>query len=224
MNQQLITFLEDYIENPKLVDINALSELEKGKLPVVWVELFSIESDVVARVLKLWEEFKVDLELVYEYLQSNLITVDLAYYNNQYHIVFGVQSSSGADILYYHSSNPSNITCNPKFLIIPDGLKGFYKYFNGWVYLASDSMGISPIEAVYSLDEYDWEVLENENVEINLDENFVIFENGADGHVCINRIHGINQSMIWWSEELPTLNIDFWSVVDTWMRLGFDDE
>ena len=223
MSKDLLLFLDSYVNNAKIIEVTELSSDELNKIPYIWLNLFKNKNDVLSSTLLLWEKLSLNLQLVYEYLKANLTSVDLVFYNNEYHLVFGLLSSSGKRVLYYHSHNPKNIQLSPIYHYLPADLKTFYQYFNGWNYLASESMGFLSINDIYSLDEYDWEILESNSINIRLDENFVVFENGDSGHICISNDGDLSKSLLWWLEEASILGIDFWPTIDTWIRLGFDD-
>ncbi len=226
MNNNLLTFLHDFVDDAKVINISSLPQSEKDKIPLTWINIFEDKDKAISNTLKLWEKFQFNLELVYEYLVTNLVSIDLAHYNNNYHLVFGLKSSSGDDILYYHSLNPQGISSHDNFKVIPNQLAAFYNVFNGWVDLASDSMGISPVQNIHNLEDYDWEILERIEIDPEnlLKNSFAVFSNGMGGYICIDKVMGLYKPLIWWAEEPPTYEIDFWPTIDTWIRLGFDDD
>ncbi|MFK3873991.1 SMI1/KNR4 family protein [Pseudoalteromonas rhizosphaerae] len=223
MKNDLKKFLADYFDQPEVIDTKNLSVDVKAAIPEMWVEIFQENDLKIDRVIKLFRKFHINLELTYEYLAEHLESIDLAYYFDDYHLVFGVRSLSGDQVLYYQSKNPKNIELTECYALLSNDLKEFYTHFNGFNYLVSNSMGFLPIDEHELLDEYDWEILEDNDVDINLNEFKSIFTNGAGGYICFNRIKGSEDSLIWWSNELPTKNIDFWATVDTWITIGFED-
>lgn len=225
MENCLINFLNDYVEKPSVLLLSDLNEIEIQKLPRVWISILSNENKKLDTIKKEWSQFKDDLSLVYEYICNNLISLDLAFFDDNYHLIYGLKSTNDGEILYYQASNPKNILNHNNFNKMPEQLKKFYSLQNGWFYLASGTMGIMPIEETFHLNEYDWEILENSELDfssINLKNNIAIFSNGMGGHISFDERLGELKSMIWWSEEEPTLDIDFWAVLDTWIRFGFD--
>lgn len=223
MNSDLKNFLGEYFDKLEVIDTKNLSADITAAIPEVWVEIFEENDLKVERTINLFSKFRNDLELTYEYLAEQLETIDLAYYFEEYHLVFGIHSLSGNQILYYQSKNPKNIELTECFSQLPNDLKDFYTHFNGFNYLVSNSMGLLPINEQELLDGYDWEVLEEHDVDIDLNKFKSIFTNGAGGYICFNRIKGLEESLIWWADELPTMNIDLWATVDTWMTIGFED-
>jgi len=223
MENDLKNFLADYFDMPEVIDTKNLSVDVKAAIPEIWAEIFHENNLKIDRTIKLFRNFNINLGLTYEYLAEHLESIDLAYYFDDYHLVFGVRSLSGGQVLYYQSKNPKNIELTECYDLLSNDLKEFYTNFNGFNYLASNSMGLLPIDEHELLDEYDWEILENSDVDIDLNKFKSIFTNGAGGYICFNRIKGPENSLIWWSNELPTKNIDFWATIDTWTTIGFED-
>ncbi|MDQ9090397.1 SMI1/KNR4 family protein [Pseudoalteromonas haloplanktis] len=223
MKNDLQKFLADYFDQPEVIDTKNLSVDVKAAIPEIWAEIFQENDLKIDRTIKLFRKFHINLELTYEYLAEHLESIDLAYYFGDYHLVFGVRSLSGDQVLYYQSKNPKNVEFTECYALLSNDLKEFYTHFNGFNYLVSNSMGLLPIDEHELLDEYDWEILEDNDVDIDLNKFKSIFTNGAGGYICFNRIKGSEDSLIWWSNELPTKNIDFWATIDTWITIGFED-
>jgi len=94
---------------------------------------------------------------------------------------------------------------------------------NGWYYLASGSLGLSPVEDFFFLDEEDWGVLDElGELPIDLKKSLAVFANGMGGYVCLEVNEKCKNSMIWWNDKAPRVGIDFWPVIDSWTAMGFE--
>ncbi len=98
----------------------------------------------------------------------------------------------------------------------------FYEFQNGWVHATSDSLGISPVENLFLLEDEEWGIIENKEVTIDFDmkSTVAIFSNGMGSYVCIT-MGSKSEGMIFWKHKAPTRNIGLWEVIDTWTYLGF---
>ncbi len=226
MENILLDFLSDYVEEPKVVSYCDLGSIEKQKIPQTWLNILSDEKRKIEKLKKQWATFEGVLSLVYEYICDNLISLDLVFFNDRYHLVYGLKSEYEEEVLYYQASNPKDIQDTDYLKLLPEKLKQFYLFQDGWVYLASGTMGIMPIEEIFRLSEYDWEIEESnefDSLTVNLESSIAIFSNGMGGYISFDERMGELKSMIWWATEFPTFNIEFWPTLDTWIRLGFDD-
>jgi len=198
-------------------------------LPESWLGILSNDKDKRLSVaLTYWKDFEVEFEQVVEYLENNLVSVDLIHHGFGYCLLYGVRASNSARILYYEGRNPKSKTINPMVLSVwdrlPEKLKSFYELHNGWFYLASGSMGLSPVEDFFFLDEEDWGVLEEiSECPVNLEETLALYTNGMGGYVCIEFEESGLNSLLWWSSKPPKLGLDFWAIVDSWTVMGFEE-
>jgi hypothetical protein len=50
-----------------------------------------------------------------------------------------------------------------------------------------------------------------------------VFTNGAGGYLCMDTTPesaDSHKSIIWWDDEPPDLDVDFWGVMDAWIKIG----
>ena len=230
MNKEnLLDYLRKYVTDPKIITFNKLTDSEKQDLPNSWLEILASESNkrpVIA--LSYWQNFKAELEQVIDYLESNLISIDLIHHGFGYSLLYGVKSSNGNRILYYEGRNPKSMSMNPTVLDVwkklPEKLQNFYALHNGWFYLASGSMGLSPVEDFFFLDEEEWGILdEMSECPVNLEDTLALYTNGMGGYVCIEFQEYKLSSLLWWSSKAPKLNLEFWPIVDSWTTMGFEE-
>lgn len=226
MSDMLLNFLSEYLEQPKVVTLSELSIGERERLPPIWRNVLERDDEKLERILHNWSFIKDELALVYDYLCENLVSLDLTYFNDEYHLIYGIKSAQG-ETLYYQGTNPKFSNQNDYLSRMPNKLKQFYNLHNGWFYLASGSMGISPLDELFRLDEYEWEIEQNsdfKSLALDLNRFISIFSNGMGAHIAFDEQLGEFKSIIWWSNDMPTMDIEFWPTLDTWIRLGFDDD
>ncbi|REL26562.1 hypothetical protein DXX93_08195 [Thalassotalea euphylliae] len=134
MKNDLLNFLNDYVEDPKIIPYFELNPSDKDKLPKRWLQILENEDEKIQRALEEWAEFKEELKLVYEYLVENLVSLDLAYFNENYHLIYGLRSGNGKEILYYQSSNPKGVEKQERYRNLTTRFQSFYRFQNGWYY------------------------------------------------------------------------------------------
>ena len=107
--------------------------------------------------------------------------------------------------------------------MLPEAAETFYaELHHGWYYLASRSMGLLPIGDVFPLSDEDWSVIErNGEQPVSLKK----FNNGS-GPTCVEERVGDAKQIdahLWFSKQVPNLNVDFWPVLETWLRMGLNE-
>lgn len=224
----LIGYLSKYIADPKLITLDHFSD--KSALPDSWLEILSLKGkERVSKALTYWSHFKEEFEQVVEYLEQNLVSIDLIHSGFGYSLLYGIKSSSGSRILYYEGRNPKTKSINPLvekvWDLLPESIRNFYdELHNGWFYLASGSMGLSPVEDFFFLDEEDWAIVEElDDLSLDLEEILALYTNGMGGYVCLEFKNDGADCLLWWNSKAPTLNLEFWAVVDSWTAMGFED-
>lgn len=224
----LLNYLEKYVSSPKILTLDDLSVEDKAMLPDIWLDILSVNGKKrIEKALLHWSNFYNEFEQVVVYLKSNLISIDLIHHGFGYCLLYGINSSDNSRILYYEGRNPRKKTVSPMIQIfwnhLPDTLKKFYdKFHNGWYYLASGSMGLSPVEDFFFLNEEDWGVIEElEEVPVNLNKTLSVYTNGMGGYVCLEFTDKGTHCLLWLSSKPPKLNLDFWPIVDSWTAIGF---
>lgn len=230
MDNRLLIYLKKYLSNPKILTLDQLSNDDKNILPKNWLRILASEgNERIAKTLELWSEFKVEFEQVIEYLEENLISVDLISHKSGYSLVYGVKSTSGSDTIYYEGRNPKEKLIPSNVLkawnLLPKKITRFYdEVHNGWFDLASRSMGLSPVEKFFFLNEDDWSIIDElDNLTIDLENTLALYSNGMGGYLCLELTKEENNALLWFSSEEPMENLDFWPMADTWTVMGFED-
>lgn len=104
-------------------------------------------------------------------------------------------------------------------------LRKFYDTLHdGWCYLASDSMVLVPAKDFLVLDEQDWGILDEIDVDLDLSKVVGVFSNGMGGYVCLNTSEAPAKGLSWFHDEAPKLTIYFWPTIDEWTVIGIQED
>lgn len=224
MDKRAMEYLKKYTTDLQILSINDLKD-PAAVLPASWLQVLSAkEEDRIGMMLKLWEPFHQVLENVFVCLQANLISIDLAYHDFGYSLIYGIKS--GDHIRYYEGRNPlsKNIPerINKYWSNLPEGLSDFYENLhNGWFYFASESTGLSPVEKWSFLGDDQWNIVnELGNLGFSLNNMLTVYGNGMGDYVSLDVRNPKGESILWWHNKAPRRSIDFWIAVDTWTHLG----
>ncbi len=150
----------------------------------------------------------------------------------EYSVLYTIKNSKG-DILYYEGRNPQkgqkNVELEGLWDKTPSSIQRFYEnVHDGFYYYASESMGLVPLESVTYLGDEDieWSIIDDleEPIKINLDSSFGFFSNGMGSYIAIDYTNCVDNNATFWSAKLkPKYNISFWSYVDEWVVIGFEN-
>ncbi|MCK6258660.1 SMI1/KNR4 family protein [Fictibacillus sp. KIGAM418] len=228
-----ITFLKEYRKNIKLVSNEEIEALNKNDLPNEWLDIFKDTSNDSrkSRLMNLWESIcGMELKNTISYLTERLVDVDLVLDNDSYAILYSVQSENN-EILYYEGGAPESISKNSElqkhYSHIPVSVKDFYeKLHNGFFYFPSRAMGLVRLQNISCFENFEWGIIEDleEPLAINLNSTFGFFENGMGGYVAINmQDNSDDKATLWFTNDQPEYNLNFWDVVDEWIVIGLQD-
>ncbi|MGM7637656.1 SMI1/KNR4 family protein [Bacillus sp. Hm123] len=231
--EQKLDFLRQYFsDNIKLISHSEINNINNEIMPSLWFKLFS-EKNVEKRIdfiLSIWKEYVgEELRNTISYLSEHLEEVELMDIDGRYSILYTIKTDSGKT-LFYEGRNPKGVFNNEvlesSWSKIPSSIRIFYQNIhNGFYYYASRSMGLVPLENVTYFDDDEWGIIEEleEPIQINLKTTFGFFKSGMGGYVAIDYDNCDNDNAtLWWTNEEPTYNINFWDVVDEWIVIGFE--
>lgn len=237
INEEKINFLNKYTLNKKLsikiLNVDEINNLEEGVIPWEWKEAFNeVErSEKIKKILEIWEKnVKDEMSNVISFFKEFLLDVEFMNVGNKYSILYSIKNSNGK-ILYYEGGNPKHNLKNEhlkkSWNKIPGKLRAFYEnVHNGFYYYPSKSMGLSSLENVVYLDDYEWGIIddiESQNLKIDLGSSYGFFSNGMGTYVVIDYNNCDNDNAILWSsKEEPEYNLKFWDTVDEWTVIGFE--
>lgn len=221
-------------KNIRIVSYNEVRDIGSDKIPRSWFKIFE-NNDNDKRIELLLNEWKncspVTLSNTILYLTENLHEVDLLFFDDRYSILYSIKSESG-EIQYYEGRNPlesfNNMELQKNWNKIPHSIRNFYENLhNGFYSYASKAMGLVPLENVTFFGDDEWGIIEslNEPIQIDLQTTFGFFKNGMGGYVAIDYENAENDNAtLWFSNDQPVYNVNFWDVVDEWLVIGFQDE
>lgn len=228
-----LSFLQQYRKSIEFVSNEDLLNIKKENIPEEWVEVF-IETDKTERkdkLIALWNRVcEKELSHTISYLKENLADVELIIDNGQYAILYSVKSEND-EILYYEGGIPNksiyDLDMQQAWSSVPQSIVKFYgKLHNGFYYMPSRAMGLVPLERVTYFKEDEWGILDDleHPLEINLDTTYGFFENGMGGYVAVDLNNCTdNRATLWFTNDQPEYNVDFWDIVDEWILIGLQD-
>ncbi|MBZ9558061.1 MULTISPECIES: hypothetical protein [unclassified Modicisalibacter] len=228
--EALAQYLTMYFHRPQILRLDQIPEPDQKKLPHSWIEILAVDGEKrVLKTIEQWRNFEAELSQVIEYMKKNLLRVSLIHHETGYSLVYEINSSSGNKILCYEGRNPIEKKLDQNmekhWPALPEQLRKFYDTLhNGWFYLASGSMGLSPVEDFFFLDEDEWQILEELETPLpNLSKTVSVYTNGMGGYVCLELTTYQPECLLWWKSNPPVLNLDLWPVVDSWTTMGFEE-
>ncbi|MED3916462.1 SMI1/KNR4 family protein [Priestia megaterium] len=228
-----LSFLQQYRKSIEFVSNEDLLSIKKENIPEEWMEVF-IETDKTERkdkLIALWNRVcEKELSHTISYLKENLVDVELIIDNGQYAILYSVKSEND-EILYYEGGIPNksiyDLDMQQAWSSVPQSIVKFYgKLHNGFYYMPSRAMGLVPLERVTYFKEDEWGILDDleHPLEINLDTTYGFFENGMGGYVAVDLNNCTdNRATLWFTNDQPEYNVDFWDIVDEWILIGLQD-
>ncbi|MDG5471397.1 SMI1/KNR4 family protein [Jeotgalibacillus sp. ET6] len=230
--EQKLGFLRKYNRNAQLISCHEIHQLECGKIPNSWYELFQEENAArrVEMILSFWKErVGVELRNTISYLSRHLEEVELMDINGRYSILYTIKTDDG-EIRYYEGGNPkdefNNKELEKSWGKFPSTIRNFYQtVHNGFYYYSSQSMGLVPLEDVTFFDDDEWGIIEEleEPLQIDLQTTFGFFKSGMGGYVAVDYKNFNNDNAtLWWTNKEPRYNLDFWDIVDEWIVIGFE--
>ncbi|WP_157418639.1 SMI1/KNR4 family protein [Bacillus cereus] len=224
--------LRKYRKNVELVNYNQIEMLSEDEIPAKWLNVVKEKDErkKIEKALEIWENFvSVDLRNTIFYLKENLLNVELIKNNENYSILYSVRVGDG-DIDFYEGGIPNkdfnNTILRAVWANIPQSIRNFYEnVHDGFYYFASRAMGLVSLENVTYFDDDEWGIIEElvEPLQINLKSTFGFFNSGMGGYVAIDYNNGnIEKATLWFTNEQPKYNVDFWDIVDEWLVIGFE--
>nr|WP_304219938.1 SMI1/KNR4 family protein [Fredinandcohnia onubensis] len=228
-----VSFLKQYRKNIEFVSNEDIYNIGKEDIPENWLEIL-IETDKSKKkekLIALWNSVcEKELSNTISYLKEYLIELDLIIDNGQYAVLYSVLSEND-EILYYEGGLPNNTVyiseMQQDWLNVPNTIKNFYeKLHNGFYYLPSRAMGLVPITNITHFEDHEWGILEDldEPLGINMATTYGFFENGMGGYVAIDLNNCANDvATLWFTNDKPEYNLNFWDIVDEWIVIGLQD-
>ncbi|MBC6129366.1 SMI1/KNR4 family protein [Listeria booriae] len=228
MKSNKIQFLSKYRKNISLVDAKTLQE---NDIPVEWLEILNTgEPERREKTIEYWRSISSnELRNTISYLSDNLLDVELICYNDVYSVLYTVKVGEG-EVDYFEGRIPTQNILNKELQKFwsetPQSIKDFYeKLHNGFYYFPSRAMGLVPLENVTFFGDDEWGIIEDLEAPlgIELDSTFGFFSTGMGGYVALDYSNDDKEkATIWFTDDHPKYNMNFWDVVDEWIVMGFE--
>lgn len=221
-----LDFLNKYRDNVELVSINDVDSFITDE----WKNVFKerTQNKRVQNTIGIWKKYcEKELRNTINYLSEHLINVNLIKTSYGISVIYELIMMDG-NIDYYEGFLSMN-DYDKELLIwnsIPESLKTFYSFIhNGFYYYASQDMGILPVQKITCMNDYDWGIIEDLNLEVqfSLKSTYIFFETGMGEYVLLDtQKYGDENSIVWFSRKKPMYNKNFWDIVDEWIVMGFN--
>lgn len=221
-------YLQRYVRRLRFLDAQRLTPDDERALPSTWRALLALSEEArVHRVLEWWSPFVDVLPQTIGCLKNKLRAVHLLETERGSSLLYELHNKD-SDTAFYEGLAPREAIDDPRvrevFVRTPIELQQFFRTLhNGWNYFASRSMGLSPLNHWFMMDQYDWGLLDDIGPSpIDLGRSLAVFTNGMGGYVCFEFLNDATRAHLWFAKQAPRLNVDFWAVVDTWTLLGLE--
>ena len=211
--------IETILKENGLSEARILSASDEIEIPETWSFLLTEENKDKKKslVIERWSDFSTLLPKTLNILEELLEDVLLVFHQQQIKMVYLLLVDE--EYVLYVGNMP---TTDSHIAILPDKLQHFYKHLhNGWFENISGGLGLFPIEKVRFLNQSEWGLPQEILQSTDLNQTYYVLHNGGNGFLCINIEDKENpKALIWWTNDAPKMNIDFWSYLDSWIEIG----
>ena len=211
--------IDSIFQENNLSEARILSASDEIKIPETWSFLLTEENKDKKKtlVIERWSDFSTLLPKTLNILEELLDDVLLVVHQQQIKMVYLLLVDE--EYVLYVGNMP---TTDSHIAILPDKLQHFYKHLhNGWFENISGGLGLLPIEKVRFLSQSEWGLPQEILQSTDLNQTYYVLHNGGNGYLCINIEDKENpKALIWWTNNTPKMNIDFWSYLDSWIEIG----
>ncbi len=211
--------IETILKENGLSEARILSASDEIEIPETWSFLLTEENKDKKKslVIERWSDFSTLLPKTLNILEELLEDVLLVFHQQQIKMVYLLLVDE--EYVLYVGNMP---TTDSQLAILPDKLQHFYKHLhNGWFENISGGLGLLPIEKVRFLSQSEWGLPQEILQSTNLNQTYYVLHNGGNGFLCINIEDKENpKALIWWTNDTPKMDIDFWNYLDSWIEIG----
>lgn len=217
-------YLSRYVHNLHIITAD---ESDNHPLPAAWSHLLALkQAERIEWVIQSWQKMGDDLRNITYFLAHHLVAIDLIHSSRGFGMIYSIRKEDG-NIAYYEGRPPVvdiELISNSYLREMPSTLQQFYQQLhNGWYYFASVSMGPMPLEDVFFLDKYEWGILDNlPPLDFELKQCLAIFNNGMGDYLSLDLSGNEAKGLLWYHDQAPKVNIDFWDYLDEWMCIGLE--
>ena len=211
--------IETILKENGLSGARILSATDEIKIPEMWSFLLTEEDKDKKKslVIERWSYFSTLLPKTLNILEELLEDVFLVVHQQQIKMVYLLLVDE--EYVLYVGNMP---TTDSHIAILPDKLQHFYKHLhNGWFENISGGLGLLPLEKVRFLSQSEWGLPQEILQSTDLNQTYYVLHNGGNGYLCINIEDKENpKALIWWTNDAPKMDIDFWDYLDSWIEIG----
>ena len=221
-----LDYLKKYRNDVKKISIDYVDSFITDEWKAVFKE--KIQSKRIQNVIDIWKKHsEKELKNTISYLSEHLLDVCLVKTSIGISVIYELVMMDGC-VDYYEGLLPISDYKKEfgKWENVPESLKEFYSFVhNGFYFYASQNMGILPIQRVTCMDDYDWGIIEDLDLEVlfGMNSTYIFFETGMGGYVLLDTQNcGDENSVVWFSKSKPMYDKNFWDIVDEWIVIGFN--
>lgn len=211
--------IDSIFQENNLSEARILSATDEIKIPETWSFLLTEENKDKKKslVIERWSDFSSLLPKTLHLLEELLEDVFLVFHQQQIKMVYLLLVDE--EYVLYVGNMP---TTDSHIAILPDKLQHFYKHLhNGWFENISGGLGLLPIEKIRFLSQSEWGLPQEILQSTDLNQTYYVLHNGGNGFLCINIEDKENpKALIWWTNDVPKMDIDFWNYLDSWIEIG----
>ena len=211
--------IETILKENGLSEARILSASDEIEIPETWSFLLTEENKDKKKslVIECWSDFSTLLPKTLNILEELLEDVFLVVHQQQIKMVYLLLVDE--EYVLYVGNMP---TTDRQLALFPNKLQHFYKHLhNGWFENISGGLGLLPLEKVRFLSQSEWGLPQEILQSTDLNQTYYVLHNGGNGYLCINIEDKENpKALIWWTNDAPKMDIDFWSYLDSWIEIG----
>jgi len=227
-NEEILLHLNKFHKKSSLLELSDFDGDERNILPKSWLIILSKSGkERVSLMLESWDKFKCEYKEVTELLNENLLSVNLfnSYYG--YGLLYEIKSIDGLKTIFYEAQNPKqkveSESLAKKWKLLPNSIRSFYEFNNGFTRLGTGAYGPTPRENMSFISDDYWQIIEDMGSHsFDLDNILTVYSNAGGGYLCVDLSQEEHSYSIWWVDEEPDVNVDFWPVLDTWTLFGME--
>jgi hypothetical protein len=221
-----LEYVSKYVAEPRIVRKFTEDDALMSDLPEWWRGvLLASGEERIRKTLGAWEGHRSQLPTVFEFLSAHLQSVNVLVDKACVRLLYELEENGRT--MFYAGGNPrrKSMTASVQsaWRKLPVDFTRFYdSLHNGWYYLATNSLGPSPSEDFFILDDLEWGILDEiGDPGCDMKDLLAVYTNGMGGYVALSVEHVRTYGdVLWWKDKAPHLRIDAWAVMDAWTRIG----
>lgn len=209
---------------------------EYPAIPATWKSLLDLEGKALSEAIgEMWECVNSQLPGVWTFLTTRIDGVCVVIDESEISLLY-VYPEKEAGRRYYISWLPVGQHLPPKLQTVwnkvPLELQELYTtVHDGWIELNSYALGPLPTKLMSFLSDPEWDLEEGPEAELGFEWKNVlaVLNNGAGDHLCLDTgnldLQGYASGFVFFHETplKPERRFDFWSVLNAWMKIGFEN-